>query len=299
MTGSALSADLELLLMIRAFEEHLLELFGRGLLAGTTHTSLGQEIVPVALRTSLTKDDWIFSHHRGHAHFLALHEDFRGLMAEIMGREGAVCGGVGGSQHVNVGNFFSTGVQGEGLGQAVGVAHHLKRENRGRLAVVYIGDGTFGEGLVYEALNMAALWKLPLLVVVENNGIAQTTPTSTAMAGTIEGRSAAFGIPHTRIDTRDLMEIRSITEPLIARMRKAPGPRMIEFLVPRLGPHSKGDDTRAAHEIAAEHARDWLKHYEAQTRGLTTRLEQIIRPKMAEISAALLKAPQIRSLPHG
>ncbi|MGE4158386.1 MAG: thiamine pyrophosphate-dependent enzyme, partial [Planctomycetota bacterium] len=263
------------------------------------HTSLGQEIVPVALRTSLTREDWIFSNHRGHAHFLALHEDFKGLMAEIMGREGAVCGGVGGSQHVNVGNFFSTGVQGEGLGQAVGVAHHLKREGQGRLAVAYIGDGTFGQGLVYEALNMAALWNLPLLVVVENNHIAQTTPSHLNMAGIIAARAAAFGIPHTLIDSRDLAEIRAITEPLIAEMRKAPGPRMVEFLVPRLGPHSKGDDTREAHEIAAEQERDWLKHYESQIRGLKTRLEQVIRPKMAALSADLLKKPEIRSLPNG
>ena len=148
--------DLRLLLLIRHFETALLELFGHGLLHGTTHTCLGQEPVPVALRPLLHAEDFVFSNHRGHGHYLARFDDPTGLLAEIMGREGAVCGGIGGSQHLKRGRYLSTGVQGESLPVAAGAALHLAHHEPGRLACVHIGDGTWGEGAVYEALNMAA-----------------------------------------------------------------------------------------------------------------------------------------------
>lgn len=298
MSANTLQEDLALALMIRAFEETLLELFGKGQLSGTTHTSIGHEIVPVALRSSLTRDDYVFSNHRGHAHFLAMHEDPKGLMAEIMGRKGAVCGGVGGSQHVNVGNFFSTGIQGEGIGVATGVAHHLKCEGEGKLAVAYVGDGTFGQGLVYEALNMAALWSLPLLVVVENNHIAQSTPSSLNMAGTIAGRAAAFGVPHLHISSPDIGEIRRLTEEPIARIRRQPGPLMLEFEVPRLASHSKGDDTREASEIAALHLKDWSAYYKKKDPQGVARLEREAKARIKELAELLLQAPPSRGGSH-
>ncbi|WP_066365106.1 thiamine pyrophosphate-dependent dehydrogenase E1 component subunit alpha [Herbidospora mongoliensis] len=247
-----MTTDLDRLLLIRHFERALLDLFARGELNGTTHTCLGQEIVPVALAPLLGPDDHIFSNHRGHGHYLARFDDPAGLLAEIMGREGAVCGGVGGSQHILRDKYLSTGIQGESLPVASGVALHLR--GSGALACAYIGDGTWGEGSVYESLNLAGLWGLPLLVVVEHNGIAQTTPTELAMSGNIGTRCAAFGVRHIALPTDDISEIRAVLTPLISSVRLG-APLVVEFAVNRLGPHSKGDDTRSG----VSSLRDWYR----------------------------------------
>jgi acetoin:2,6-dichlorophenolindophenol oxidoreductase subunit alpha len=254
-------ADLELLLLIRHFEWAVLELFGQGKLHGTTHTCLGQEYIPVALRPLIHDNDFVFSNHRGHGHYLARFADPHSLLAEVMGRDGAVCNGVGGSQHIHRGRYFSTGVQGESLPVAAGVALHLKRSEPGRIAVVHVGDGTWGEGAVYEALNMAALWRLPLAVVVEHNGMAQSTPTAAQMAGTIGGRAAAFGIAHHRTASLDINVLRAEIRPVLARVGADHRPVIVEFATHRIGPHSKGDDTRSRQELDWVRQSDWYRLY--------------------------------------
>ena len=253
--------DLELLLLIRHFEQAVLDLFGQGKLNGTTHTCLGQEYVPVALAPLLDERDHVFSNHRGHGHYLARFADPHGLLAEVMGREGAVCDGVGGSQHIHRDRYLSTGVQGQALPVAVGVALHLKRREPGRAAVVHVGDGTWGEGAVYEALNMASLWAVPLVVVVENNGIAQSTPVARHMAGTIAGRAAAFGVDYWGTDSSDVNVLRAELVPLLDRVRRESRPLVAEFATIRLGPHSKGDDTRSRAELDLLRERDWYRRY--------------------------------------
>ncbi|MCG7204952.1 thiamine pyrophosphate-dependent dehydrogenase E1 component subunit alpha [Streptomyces arenae] len=253
--------DLADLLMIRHFELALLDLFSQGRLNGTTHTCLGQEYVPVALYSLLDDGDHIFSNHRGHGHYLARFRDPHGLLAEVMGRQGAVCNGVGGSQHIYRDRYLSTGVQGQSLPVAVGVALHLQRAEPGRLAVVHIGDGTWGEGSVYEALNMAALWQAPVLVVVENNGIAQSTPTEKEMAGTIAARAAAFGVDHHLVDSVDVEVIRRGLDPVVQRVRDLRRPCVVEFLTHRVGPHSKGDDSRPAETVEFAAEQDWYRRY--------------------------------------
>jgi 2-oxoisovalerate dehydrogenase E1 component len=255
--------DLHALLLIRHFERALLRLFGEGQVSGTTHTCLGQEYVPVALAPLLRQDDFVFSNHRGHGHYLALTGDATGLLAEVMGRAGATCGGVGGSQHVYTGRFLSTGVQGESLPVATGAALHRRQLGAGGLALAFTGDGTWGEGAVYEALNMASLWRLPLVVVVENNGIAQTTPTAAAMAGTIAARAAAFGTVYHHCALTDPVALRAELAPLLAAVRTGGGPLVVELDTVRLGPHSKGDDTRPAEQVAALARRDWHRRYAA------------------------------------
>jgi pyruvate dehydrogenase E1 component alpha subunit len=252
-----LTDDEGLLLAIRHFERKLLDLFDQGLLNGTTHTCLGQEHVPVALAPLLTDTDFVFSNHRGHGHYLALRKDPAGLLAEITGRKGAVCAGVGGSQHLLNGRYLSTGVQGQSLPVAVGTALHLARSEPGAMAVAFIGDGTWGEGAVYEALNMACLWRLPLLVVTEHNGIAQSTPTGLQLAGTIGGRAAAFGAAHHVTETPDVAGLRAEVAPLLADVRDGAGPLVLEVVVNRLGPHSKGDDTRPEDELRRTAELDW------------------------------------------
>jgi len=286
------AGDLALLLLIRHFEEALLELFARGALNGTTHTCLGQEYVPVALRTLLRDDDFVFSNHRGHGHYLARFDDPHGLLAEIMGREGAVCRGVGGSQHLFRDSYLSTGVQGESLPVAVGMALHLERRGRGQLAVAFIGDGTWGEGAVYEALNMARLWSVPLLVVVEHNGIAQTTPTGLQMAGTIAGRAAAFGIRHRRVTGCDIDAIRAELAEPIAGMRRAPQPLVVEFATHRIGPHSKGDDTRDEERVRAAREHDW---YDAYRRRLPGAFEAADREQRERVARAIR---EVEARPH-
>jgi TPP-dependent pyruvate/acetoin dehydrogenase alpha subunit len=252
--------DLESILLIRNFELALLDLFSTGEINGTTHTCLGQEYVPVAL-APLTGEDFVFSNHRGHGHYLARYADPAGLLAEIMGRAGAICGGVGGSQHIYRDGFMSTGVQGQSLPVAVGTALHFKLTGQNRIAVAYIGDGTWGEGAVYEALNMARLWEVPLLVVVENNGIAQSTPTRLQMAGTIAARAEAFGIRYHRVGTADINRIRAEVGPVVAEVRASRTPAVLEFDTVRTGPHSKGDDTRSETELMDVQARDWALDY--------------------------------------
>lgn len=255
--------DLALALLIRHFELRIQALFGQGLLSGTTHTCLGQEYVPVALRTLLAADDFVFSNHRCHGHYLARFDDPAGLLAELMGRTGAICGGVGGSQHLRRDRFLSSGVQGQTMPVAAGTALHLKRAGPGALACAYIGDGTWGEGAVYEALNLAALWRLPLLVVVENNGIAQSTPTRLQLAGTIAGRAQAFGVEHRRTESLDVNELRREIGPLVARVRGEQRPAVLEFVTHRLGPHSKGDDPRPAAVRLEAERHDWYRLYRA------------------------------------
>ncbi|WP_433083546.1 thiamine pyrophosphate-dependent enzyme [Dactylosporangium sp. CA-052675] len=282
-----MSADLRMLLLIRHFETALLELFARGLLHGTTHTCLGQEAVPVALLPLLDPEDFVFGNHRGHGHYLARFDDPAGLLAEIMGREGAVCHGVGGSQHLRRDRYLSTGVQGESLPLAAGAALHLARSEPGRLACAFIGDGTWGEGAVYETLNLAALWRLPLLVAVEHNGIAQSTPAAAAMAGTIAARAAAFGVEHLHVPAAELGDdvgaMRAMLEEPLKHVRDGAGPLVVEFAVHRLGPHSKGDDTRAAAEVAA--LADWYPRHAG------TALDAEQRARVAAVVADVTARP--------
>ena len=148
-------------------------LFGQGLLSGTTHTCIGQELCQIALVRALNHpDDFIASNHRNHGHFLTYLGDFLGLIAEIMGREAGVCAGIGGSQHLAFRNFHSNGVQGGMTAIAVGKALALQQGNSPGIAVAFIGDELLGQGLVYESFNLAAVWQAPVLFVVENNGIA-------------------------------------------------------------------------------------------------------------------------------
>ena len=278
-------ADLARLLLIRRFELALLELFGQGHLSGTTHTCLGQEQVPVAVSGLLARDDFVFSNHRGHGHYLARFDDPAGLLAEITGRQGAICHGVGGSQHIYRDNYLSTGVQGESIPVAVGVALSARRRRPDALALAYIGDGTWGEGSVYEGLNAAVLLGAPLVVIVENNGIAQSTPSAASLAGTIEGRARAFGCRYLHCGHDDLGLLRDRIAPAVTRTRAGGGPVIIEVAVDRLGPHSKGDDTRDAGQVAALEQRGWYCRYrdmlgerfEAADRAAAERVAAVVR----------------------
>lgn len=283
-------ADLETLLLIRHFELTLLDLFARGEVGGTTHTCLGQEIIPVAL-APLLDGDHVFSNHRGHGHYLAHCEDPEGLLAEIIGREGAVCAGVGGSQHLHRERYLSTGVQGQTLPIAVGVGLHLVGRGEDRVVVVYVGDGTWGEGAVYEALNMAGLWRVPLLLVVEDNGIAQSTPTRRQMAGTVAERARAFGIPFRSSSTLWVDELRAEIAPVLDRVRRERTPAVFQVETVRLGPHSKGDDQRGAEELERARERDWYVRYERRFGERFTTIDRRQKERVSAIVTDVLARP--------
>ncbi len=235
---------------IRRFEETVLENFPKGAFFGTTHAYLGQEANAVGVLSHIRADDVVFSNHRCHGHFLAYGGDMRALFAELMGKATGVCGGRGGSQHLQWRNFYSNGIQGGILPVATGMALAEKFKRTAALAVVFLGDGTLGEGVTYESLNLAALWKAPLLFVLENNRIAQTTPFELAVAGDIAARFSAFGIPVRELDTSDVLVIMPAARECLETVRSQSSPRALILHTYRFGPHSKGDDTRSQEDMA-------------------------------------------------
>ncbi|MCQ8180657.1 thiamine pyrophosphate-dependent enzyme [Methylomonas sp. SURF-1] len=244
--------------LIRLTEQLVLDQFSRGLVSGTTHTCIGQELAALSVVRALNHpDDAVLSNHRNHGHFLTYSGEFVGLVAEIMGREAGACGGWGGSQHLVHRHFHSNGVQGGMLGIGAGLALARKLHNSGGIVAAIIGDGTLGQGLVYEAMNLASVWNAPLLVVVENNGIAQTTVSSHTLGGDIEARGTAFGLPTWRLaddDPEFLVKVDEVVKTV--RGRHSPGFLVIDTR--RMGPHSKGDDLRDPDELEQIRKRDPL-----------------------------------------
>jgi 2-oxoisovalerate dehydrogenase E1 component len=234
--------------LIRETEKLILDLFGRGLVSGTTHTCLGQEICQMAVVRALNHpDDYVLSNHRNHGHFLTYSGDFVGLVAEIMGRKSGVCSGYGGSQHLAYRNFHSNGIQAGMTGIGVGLAKALKMRSSQGVVAVIIGDGTLGEGMLYESMNLASIWNAPVLFVVEHNGIAQTTYTKDTIGGDIVARGKAFGLAAWRVSDRE-EDFSEQVERIVQETRNNGRPGMLVIDTSRMGPHSKGDDLRDVHE---------------------------------------------------
>jgi TPP-dependent pyruvate/acetoin dehydrogenase alpha subunit len=270
---------------IRRFEQLLLDQFARGRVAGTTHTCIGQEITAVGITAALDRDrDCIFSTHRGHGHFIAYCGEIFLLLAEIFGRPDGLCGGRGGSQHLHLRNFYSNGVLGGTVGNAVGAALAEKRHGTGAVTCTWLGDGAFGEGLVSEAMNIASLWKLPILFVVEANSIAQTTPTERQLAGSMSGRCTAFGIPVAEISGLDIDETLATAAGLVDATRAEQRPHCIISHAVRLGAHSKGDDTRDPDVLRAAWANDpiaQLRHRIGDAAAIDRNIDALLQETLA------------------
>jgi acetoin:2,6-dichlorophenolindophenol oxidoreductase subunit alpha len=243
--------------LIRYVEERLLQLFSDGQIFGTTHTSIGQEANAVGVLNAIDRErDIIWSNHRCHGHFIAYAGEIEGLFAEIMGRVTGVCGGRGGSQHLCFRNFHSNGIQGGIAPIAVGCA--LARKKEGAIAVVFLGDGTMGEGIIYESLNLASLYNAPIIFVVEDNEIAQTTPKELAISGSIVSRAEPFGIRTFSYDGNDAVEINRLSIDVANYVRQESRPAWLYLKTERIGPHSKGDDTRSDTRLKLARSRDPL-----------------------------------------
>ncbi|NLX12689.1 MAG: pyruvate dehydrogenase [Phycisphaerales bacterium] len=258
-------------LTIRRVEERLLILFAEGQLSGTVHTCIGQEWIAVAVAECLQRGDYIFSNHRGHGHYLAWSDDLDGFFAELMGRVTGVCGGRGGSQHLCKDGFFSNGIQGGIVPVSAGLAMAQKLEAEDGIAVVFIGDGTLGQGVVYETMNLAAKWSLPLVIVVEDNGIAQSTASTETLAGSIKNRARAFGIDYSQADTWDVPHLLETADTVMRNVREDRRPMVLHVKTDRLKAHSKGDDDRDQEQIAAFVRRDVLGRILAKNDPQTTK----------------------------
>lgn len=247
-------------LIIRKFEQKLLKLYSEGNIHGTVHTCIGQELTGVSVCHYLKDSDSMFSNHRGHGHFISKTGKLGPLLAEIMGKSTGICGGIGGSQHLydNESNFYSSGIQGGLIPVAAGIALSNKLNKNGSISVVFIGDGTLGEGLLYEVLNIASLWNLPLLMILENNKIAQSTSHYQNFSGDIKYRIKGFGVKYFKTNVWDINDLINYVSKSVSHVRRNEKPAFLEIDCFRLMSHSKGDDNRDDSSIEEYWNRDLL-----------------------------------------
>lgn len=246
-------------LKIRAFENTLLSLYEKGLLNGTIHTCIGQEVIGSTIGLLLNEEDYILSNHRGHGHYIGRFDDYKPLLAEIMGKKEGCSGGYGGSQHVCGRNFISNGIQGGMTPIALGIAVSNKLKGNGAISVVFIGDGTLGQGVLYETMNFASVLNAPLLIIAENNGYAQSTPQKLTFRGNLKYRTEGFGFDYFNTSTLQptMDNLIEIAGSAIKNARKK-GPTFLEIETYRLNAHSKGDDNRFASEVNNARQNDYL-----------------------------------------
>jgi TPP-dependent pyruvate/acetoin dehydrogenase alpha subunit len=233
---------------IRAFEEKAEELYTLGKIHGTMHLSIGMEASAVGAIAALRPDDLILSTHRGHGHCIAKGADLNLMMAEFMGKENGYCRGRGGSMHiadVEGGNLGANGVVGGGIATAMGVGLGLKMQVRDQVILCFFGDGAANLGPFHESLNMAAIWRLPVVYVCENNQYAMSFSVKRAFAiERISDRAAAYGMPGVTVDGNDLMAVYEAVGQAVARARAGEGPSLVENLTYRWRGHSKSDANR-------------------------------------------------------
>lgn len=245
-------------LKIRRLEEHLLKLYREGKIHGTIHTSIGQELIGCLVGELASEQDHVFSNHRCHAHFLGLYSNYRGLLAEIMGSESGINQGLCGSQHLHHQNFKTSGIQASLTPFAAGVGWALKTKSTGGISICMIGDGTFGQGILFEVFNLCAVFQLPVLFVVENNQYAQSTKTSTVQAGSIEAKAKAFGLSYLETNDRNLEDLWVKMQSAVDLVRSEIKPALLEIDTYRLSPHSTQEDFRDPKEVADYQATDLL-----------------------------------------
>ena len=230
---------------IRKFEEAVEDLFGRGMMHGTMHLSIGQEASPTGMCLSLDLADQITSTHRGHGHCIAKGADLTRMIAELLGKKIGYCGGRGGSMHiadVETGNLGANGVVGGGIPIAVGAGLASKLQKKGTVAVSFFGDGAMNEGAFHEAANLAAIWKLPVIFFCENNHYGMSSSTEKAFAiEKLADRGLGYGIPGVTVDGNNVVEVYEAAEAAVARARNGEGPTIIEAITYRWKGHSRSD----------------------------------------------------------
>jgi acetoin:2,6-dichlorophenolindophenol oxidoreductase subunit alpha len=234
------------MLTIRLFEEKLSRLFYTGQLPGFIHLYIGEEAIAVGVCSLLTDKDTISSTHRGHGHVLAKGGDIRYMMAELYGRATGYCKGKGGSMHIadfKRGMIGANGIVGGGMPLIVGAALAHQMQGSNAVGVGFFGDGAANEGIFHESLNLAAIWKLPVVFVCENNGFTEYMPTYELTAGgSIAARAAAYGMPGVDVDATDVLKVRAVAQQAVDRARRGEGPTLIEARCWRWMAHNEGEE---------------------------------------------------------
>jgi pyruvate dehydrogenase E1 component alpha subunit len=294
------------MLRIRHFEEQVIDLYRSGKMPGLAHLYIGEEAVAVGVCAALHDDDYITSTHRGHGHCLAKGAELNRMFAELLGKEAGYCHGKGGSMHIadtERGNLGANAIVAGSAGIATGAALSAKKRGSGQVAVCFFGEGALGQGVLYETMNMASLWRLPVVYVCEENQYNEYTHMSEAIAGEIGARATAFGIPVEDVDGQEVQAVYLAATRAVARARAGAGPTFLNCHTYRFHGHHVGDvdrryyrskeeeerwrDTRDPVKLAAE----WVT---SGGMAQASRLDQIDEEVQAEVRSAVefaLNAP--------
>ncbi len=250
----------EQLLKIRIFEEHVNQLYTSAKMPGLAHLYIGEEAVAVGVCESLRRDDYITSTHRGHGHCLAKGASIDRMFAELLGKEAGYCRGKGGSMHIadqDTGNLGANAIVGGSTAIATGAAMSSKMRGSDQVTVCFFGDGALGQGVLYEAMNMASLWKLPVIYVCENNLYNEYTHFSETTAGEMSGRPKAFGIHTEEVDGQDVRTVYATAQRLVERARRGEGPAFLICNTYRYHGHHVGDIQRSYYR-SKEEEQQWI-----------------------------------------
>jgi pyruvate dehydrogenase E1 component alpha subunit len=264
---------------IRAFEEQVNELYKGAKMPGLAHLYVGEEGVAVGVCEALRRDDVITSTHRGHGHCLAKGAKVDRMFAELLGKEAGYCRGKGGSMHIadqDTGNLGANAIVGGSAGIATGAALSAKMRGTDQVAVCFFGDGALGQGLLYETMNMASLWQLPVIYVCENNLYGEYTPGSETIAGEILGRARAFGIHAETVDGQDVQAVLATMRRLVERGRRGEGPSFLEAKTYRYYGHHVGDVNREYR--TREEEKEWMTNHDP----LQTLAARLTKQKLVE-----------------
>jgi len=285
------------MLQIRLFEEKVFELYGQNMVPGTIHLYAGQEAVAVGVCSTLRKDDYITSTHRGHGHCIAKGADLKRVMAEILGKRTGYCKGKGGSMHIadfSVGVLGATAVVGAGLPIATGAALSIKLRKTDQVSVCFFGDGASNQGTFHESLNIAAIWQLPVVFVCENNLYAMGTRQTRVMRiENIADRATAYGMPGVTVDGNDVLAVYKAAETAVERARKGEGPTLLECKTYRHKGHSRMDPAkyRPKEEVEEWLAKDPIKRLRSKLLEANimseAEMEEVEREVTAEIEEAV------------
>ena len=311
MTKSSANRDSYLrmyrqMVRIRTFEDIANQLYLDAKMPGITHLYSGEEAVAVGICEALTVEDKITSTHRGHGHCVAKGAEFRPMFCELLGKEEGYCRGKGGSMHIADqlnGNLGANAIVGGSMGIATGSALRAKLQGSDEVTVCFFGDGATAQGLMYEVMNMAALWNLPVIYACENNGYSEYTATREIAAGEIAARAEVFGIEAHRVDGQDVLAVNTLATRLVERARKGEGPFFVELLTYRFHGHHVGDINRDYYRTKAEEDgwktdRDpieifgtWLAAEKMATRDELGEIDKSIRSEAEEAVEYALAAP--------
>lgn len=286
------------MLRVRLAELRLGRLFADGEVPGFIHLSIGQEAVAAAMGMVLRADDTVASTHRGHGHALAKGIDIEDFFLELMAREEGICKGRGGSMHVanlSIGMLGANAIVGASIPIALGSALAHQVQKKDCVAVAFFGDGAMAEGVLHESLNLAALWRLPLLFLCENNGWAEFSPTHKQFVAPLDKLSAAFSIPHEKIDGNDVLGVADAASAAVARIRAGEGPRVLECITHRWRGHYEGDPQkyRPSEEIEGLGEHDPVARFEAvldQNGVAKAQREQAFEEVQAQVERAVERA---------